>query len=319
MTLICEQNFVPLELAGERLDKVAAQLFDRFSRAELARYIAAGHLKVDGQMYKAKAKVLGGELLELQVEHESRESWDEAEAIALDVVYEDEHVLVINKPAGLVVHPGAGNRTGTLVNGLLHYRPELGGLARAGVVHRLDKDTSGVMVVAASALGFKRLSESISARTVYRAYTAVCEGRLVAGVDIDRPLGRDRHVRTRQAVRDDGKPAYTSVRVVRRFRVHTLVKARLETGRTHQIRVHMQSIGHPLLGDARYGARGRLPVAASSETIETIRGFKRQALHAQELRFGHPDTGEEVSFSAPLPADLSQLIEILRLDESQHG
>jgi 23S rRNA pseudouridine1911/1915/1917 synthase len=319
MTMIREQNHVPFELAGQRLDKVAAQLFDNFSRAELARYIGTGALVADGEHLKAKYKVLGGELLELEVERISPEAWDAAEPIALDVLYEDEHLLIINKPVGLVVHPGAGNRAGTLVNGLLHYRPALGELPRAGVVHRLDKDTSGIMVVAASGLGFKELSAAIQTRQVHRAYSAVCEGRMVAGLDIAKAIGRDPHVRTRQAVRDDGKAAFTAIRVVQRFRAQTLVSARLESGRTHQIRVHMQSIGHPLLGDSRYGARARVPLAASSETLDCIRGFKRQALHARELRFVHPGNGENVEFRAPWPADFSTLVDVLRADDDAHS
>jgi 23S rRNA pseudouridine1911/1915/1917 synthase len=314
MTMFHEHMLVPIELAGQRLDKVAAQMFDDFSRAELARFIESGDLKVDGQCLKGKHKLLGGERLELEVERANREAWDEAEPIELDLIYEDEHLLVINKPAGLVVHPGAGNRSGTLVNGLLHYRAELAQLPRAGVVHRLDKDTSGIMVVAASARGFRRLTSAIQAREIHRAYVAVSEGRMVAGADIAKPIGRDPHVRTRQAVRDDGKPAFTSVRVLERYRIHTLVKAELESGRTHQIRVHMQSIGHPLVGDSRYGARGKVPTGASQETLDCIRAFKRQALHAEQLCFLHPESDSEMTFTAPWPVDFAELVDVLRQD-----
>lgn len=305
---------VPAELAGARLDKAAAELFADFSRAELTRWINAGQLTVDGGTCKPKSKLVGGELLELQAERQIREAWHQAESLPLDLLYEDEHLVVLNKPAGLVVHPGAGNPAGTLVNALLGYRAELGNLPRAGVVHRLDKDTSGVMVVAASDVAQLRLTRMIAARRIDRFYVAVCEGRMVGGQDIDKPIGRDPHVRTRQAVREDGKPALTEVRVRERYRSHTLVDAKLHTGRTHQIRVHMSSIGYPLVGDRRYGARGKVPQGAAPQLIELIHSFPRQALHAWRLCFEHPVTLAEVDIEAPWPEDFAQLVEGLQSD-----
>lgn len=316
MSSINLQQVVPADLSGERVDRVAAALFADFSRAELSRWILAGELTVDGQTCKPKQKVAGGETLRLQAQRSVREAWQEAQPIALQVLYEDEHLLVLNKPSGLVVHPGAGNPDRTLVNGLLHHRASLKQLPRAGVVHRLDKDTSGVMVVAATELTQLRLSRMISGRKITRRYVCVCEGRMVAGQDVDAPIGRDPHVRTRQAIRDDGKPARTEFRVRERYRAHTLVNARLLTGRTHQIRVHMQSIGYPLVGDRRYGARGKVPTGASPELISLLHGFGRQALHAEQLAFEHPVTGEELSFTAAWPQDLVVLIDALREDAS---
>ncbi len=308
------QQVVPAGMAGQRIDRVAALLFADFSRAELSRWITAGELTVDGQSWKPKQKVAGGETLNLQAERTAREAWQDAQAMPLDVLYEDEHLLVLNKPPGLVVHPGAGNPDQTLVNGLLHHRAALKLLPRAGVVHRLDKDTSGVMVVAASEIAQLRLSRMIAQRKLSRSYVCVCEGRMVAGQDVDAPIGRDPHVRTRQAIREDGKTARTEFRVRERFRAHTLVDARLLTGRTHQIRVHMQSIGYPLVGDRRYGARGKVPSGADMALINLLHGFKRQALHAQELAFEHPESGAHMSFSAPWPADISVLVDALRED-----
>ena len=227
-----------------------------------------------------------------------------------EVLYEDEHVLVVNKPAGLVVHPGAGNPSNTLVNGLLHHRADLKALPRAGIVHRLDKDTSGVMVVAASPQAHQALSEAVAEREMAREYQAICEGRMIAGQDIDLPIGRDPNTRTRQAIREDGKPAYTSVRVETRFRMHTLVRATLETGRTHQIRVHAAHIGHALIGDPTYGGRRRL--AADTPGAEDAKAFKRQALHAETLGFQHPVSKENLSFTALPPADMQALSNALR-------
>ncbi len=311
---------VPPELAGQRLDKVAAQLFPDFSRTELTRWISAGSLRVDGVPAKPKVKLAGGERLELRAALEPREDWRSAEALPLNVLFEDDDVLVLDKPAGLVVHPGAGNASGTLVNALLHHRPALAALPRAGVVHRLDKDTSGVMVVAASPAAQRALTRQIAERAVHRCYVCLAEGRMVAGMNVDKPIGRDPHVRTRQAVRDDGKPAYTELRVLERLRAHTLVEAVLGTGRTHQIRVHMQSVGYPLVGDKRYGARGRVPPGAAPALIEALHGFGRQALHAWQLEFTHPVRETELlRFDAPLPDDFERLLTQLRDDVQANG
>jgi 23S rRNA pseudouridine1911/1915/1917 synthase len=297
---------------------VAAILFDEFSRALLTRWMSEGALTVDGLVVKPKTKLIGGERLALDAQAAPVEDWASAQPIEFSVLYEDEDLLVIDKPAGLVVHPGAGNPDGTLVNGLLAHRPALAGLPRAGIVHRLDKETSGLLVVAASLQAHTQLVRDLQARAIERRYLAVSEGRMVAGRDIDAPIGRDPRSRVRQAVREDGKPALTRVRVQERYRVHTLIEAQLATGRTHQIRVHLASIGYPLVGDRRYGARGRLPPGADADLIECLRTFPRQALHAWVLGLNHPASGEPLEFTAPIPGDLTQLIEALRADQAAH-
>jgi 23S rRNA pseudouridine1911/1915/1917 synthase len=310
---------VPPELAGERVDKAAAQLFDDFSRSTLRDWIAAGSLAVDGARVKPKQRLSGGERLTIDAEPVLREDWASGQPLTFRVLHEDEDLLVIDKPAGLVVHPGAGNPDRTLVNGLLARYPALSRLPRAGIVHRLDKDTSGVLLVAASTAAHTRLTRAIQAREVERKYLAVTEGRMVAGRDIDAPIGRDPRQRTRQRVRDDGKAALTRVRIRERFRLHTLLEAELATGRTHQIRVHLASIGYPLVGDRRYGARGKLPPGAAPAVIDGLKGFRRQALHARELVVVHPTTGERLTFTAPVPEDLARLIELLRRDAASRA
>lgn len=314
---IREEVSIPPELAGERVDKAAAQLLSDYSRAELTRWLGEGSLTIDGSVVKPKHKVFGGERLTLSAQRQSREDWHAAQDIALDVMFEDDDVLVLNKPAGLVVHPGAGNADGTLVNALLYHRPDLSKLARAGIVHRLDKDTSGIMVVAASPLSYQRLVLAISERSVRRRYLAVCEGVMMAGQDIDRPVGRDPRLRTRQAVREDGKPAQTQARVRDRYRAHTAVDLVLGSGRTHQIRVHMQSIGHALVGDTTYGCRRIVPEGASTETVALLQRYSRQALHATELDFKHPVSKEAMHFSAPIPKDLQALMDALTHDRDR--
>ena len=311
---LVKQHTVPPEWAGERVDKAAAALFAEFSRSELNFWLKSGELTLDGQACKPKTKLVGGELLSLHARPRERESWESAQQLDFSIVFEDEHIIVIDKPAGLVVHPGAGNPDGTLVNGLLHHREALKLLPRAGVVHRLDKDTSGLMVVAASQLGLQRLSEQVREKSMHRKYLAIAEGRMVAGQDVDAPIGRHPQQRTRQAIRDDGKPAQTRFRVEQRFRAHTLVAAELFTGRTHQIRVHLQSIGYPLVGDSRYGARRRLPAGANPELVALLQHFPRQALHAYELTFQHPEDFASVAFETPMPEDMQQLVEALAVD-----
>ncbi len=242
-----------------------------------------------------------------------------AEAIPLEVLYEDDQVFVLNKPAGLVVHPGAGNPTGTLMNGLLHLDPALDKLPRAGIVHRLDKDTSGVMVVARTLPAQTALVAQLSARDVHRQYLAVVVGALVSGGTVNGAIERHPRDRLRMAVREDGKPAVTHYRLRERFRAHTALECRLETGRTHQIRVHMAHLKHPILGDPLYGGSLRLPKASSDVLIATLRGFKRQALHAQVLEFAHPTTGAPVRCEAPLPEDMQQLLQALRDDAAAHA
>ena len=302
-----------------RIDRVAAALFDEFSRALLSQWIRDGALTVDGALVKPKVKLHGGETLRLDAELSLSEDWSAAEAVAFSVLHEDEHLLVVNKPAGVVVHPGAGTPRGTLVNGLLLRYPELAVLPRAGIVHRLDKDTSGLMLVARNAPARHALSRMLSRREVSRRYLAVVEGALEGALTIEAPIGRDPVRRTRQAVRADGRAALTRVRVLECFRAHALVEATLETGRTHQIRVHLASVHHPLVGDSRYGARRRLPPSADEETVAVLRGFSRQALHAWRLELVHPVSGRDIRLRLGPPEDLEMLIDVLRRDAERSG
>ncbi|MGO4703458.1 23S rRNA pseudouridine(1911/1915/1917) synthase RluD [Dyella sp. 2RAB6] len=318
MTTIRHEGTVPLSAAGWRFDRALAEMFPDYSRSRLAAWIKAGAVTLDGAAAPPRQLLRGGEQVRLEVELEAEVEL-EPEDIALEVVHQDEHLLVLNKPAGLVVHPGAGNAAGTLLNALLHHDPELALLPRGGIVHRLDKDTSGLMVVARSLPAHTALVEMLSRHDVERQYEAVVMGRLVAGGTVDAPIGRHMGDRLRQAVRDeeDGKRAVTHYRLRERFRAHALLQCSLETGRTHQIRVHMAHIGHPLVGDPLYGGGLRLPKGASPELVAALRGFRRQALHAERLAFVHPVSGEQLSFTVPRPADLDALVGILRADAAQ--
>ena len=291
-----QEATVPLELAGRRFDQALAEMFPEYSRSRLAEWIKAGDALLDGQPVRPRDPVRGGEAVAVNLRTRV-ETHSEAEAIALDVRYQDADVLVIDKPAGLVVHPGAGNPRGTMVNALLHLDPALAELPRAGIVHRLDKDTSGLMVVARSLRAHSSLIEQLSGREVHRQYLAVVVGPMIAGGTVDAPIGRHPTDRIRQAVvkEGQGKQAVTHYRVRERFRAHTLVECRLETGRTHQIRVHMAYAKHPLIGDPLYGGSFKLPKAATPELVEALRGFRRQALHAEKLSFRHPVSGEAVT------------------------
>ena len=310
---------VPPELAGERADRAAARLFASHSRTALARWLKSGALTVNGEAVKPNLLLSGGEQLTLKPQPVPVEDWRSPQAVHFAVVHEDEDMLVIDKPAGLVVHPGAGNPDGTLVNGLLRHRPALGALPRAGIVHRLDQHTSGLLVVAASHLAHQRLVRAVSEHRLFRRYVGVAEGVMTGGQIIDKPLGRDPFQRTKQRVRGDGRQARTKIGVLARFRAHTQFTAELETGRTHQIRVHMASIGHPLVGDKGYGARGRLPRAPHPEVLLTLRNFSRQALHAAELALDHPTGGERRRFHSPPPRDMAELIAVLRQDLEAHA
>ena len=320
MTTIRHEAEVPLSAAGRRFDQSLAEMFPDYSRSRLSGWIKSGSVTLDGQQVASRHLLRGGEHVRLEVELEV-EVTSAPQAIALDIVYEDEHLLVLNKPAGLVVHPGAGNSAGTLLNGLLHHNPQLAELPRAGIVHRLDKDTSGLMVVARTLPACTALIDLLSRHEVERQYEAVVMGTMVAGGTVDEPIGRSMGDRLRQAVRDeeDGKRAVTHYRLRERFRAHSLLQCQLETGRTHQIRVHMAHIGHPLIGDPLYGGGLKLPKGASEELTATLRGFRRQALHAEKLSFVHPISGEALTFSAERPADQRELIEALRTDLAVHG
>ncbi len=302
---------IPEELAGQRLDRALAALFPEYSRSRLKSWLLAGALRVDGDSPRPRDPVSGGETVELSIEPEAQVT-AEAEPMSLDVVFEDEALMVINKPAGLVVHPGAGNFSGTLMNGLLHHAPQLEELPRAGIVHRLDKDTTGLLLIAKSLQSHTALVRALADREIERHYVAVCAGVLTGGGTIDEPIGRHRQDRKRMCVRDDGRPAVTHYTVKERFAAHTYINVKLETGRTHQIRVHFAHRRHALVGDPVYGGRLALPKGASDDVISMLRRFRRQALHAAKLGFAHPGSGEALQFEAPLPDDFSALIEVLR-------
>nr|WP_298380650.1 23S rRNA pseudouridine(1911/1915/1917) synthase RluD [uncultured Halomonas sp.] len=307
---------IPETMVGMRLDQAAAELFPDFSRERLKSWIKQGDLVLNGAQAKPKDKVYGGERLSLQAVLEEETRWV-AQAIALDIVFEDDDVLVVNKPPGLVVHPAAGNPDGTLLNAVLHHCPALAAIPRAGIVHRLDKDTSGLMVVAKTLPAQTSLVEQLQARSVSREYDAVVIGVMTAGGTVDAPIGRHPKDRKRQAVTASGKPAVTHYRVAERFRGHTHVRCKLETGRTHQIRVHMAYKRFPLIGDALYSGRFKLPAGASDTLKEILREFPRQALHARKLAFIHPRNGKSMAFRAQLPDDLLMLLDYLRTDSEE--
>jgi len=304
---------IPAVCAGMRLDQALAELLPHYSRNRLQQWLKAGQLRVDGAIRRPRDPVVGGEVVsgELTLETETTAL---AQDIPLTVLYEDADLLVVNKPAGLVAHPAAGNRDGTLVNALLHHAPELATLPRAGLVHRLDKDTTGLLVVARSLRAHTALVEQLQARAIEREYLAVVNGVPVAGGAVNAPIGRHPVDRQRMAVTPGGKPAVTHYRVLRRFRAHALLRVKLETGRTHQIRVHMAHIRWPLLGDPVYGGRLRVPPGATGRCLETIQQFHRQALHAERLALTHPVTGERLEWQAEVPADLAELIAVLAED-----
>ena len=307
---------VPPESGGQRLDQAAAQLFPSHSRSRLQGWIKDGQLTVDGKKIRPRDIVYGGELLALDAEREVQGEW-QPEAIDLDILYEDHALLVINKPAGLVVHPAAGHQDGTLLNALLHHCPELATVPRAGIVHRLDKDTTGLMVVAKTLEAQTDLVIQLQNRTVTREYECVVVGVMTAGGKVDQPIARHGTNRQKMAVVAGGKEAISHYRVISRFRAHTHVKVKLETGRTHQIRVHMSHIHFPLVGDQTYGGRLRIPAGASPELISMLRSFPRQALHARRLELEHPDDNRPMHWEAPLPQDMQDLLALLREDGEQ--
>ena len=304
---------IPADLAGQRFDQILPRLFRGYSRAYLAGEVRGGRITLDGGNVPPRTLVRGGETVEWQHAEEPAIG-DQPEAIDLAVVFEDEHLIVLDKPAGLVVHPGAGNRTGTLLNALLHHDPGLARIPRAGIVHRLDKDTSGLLVVARSLPAHTALTRMLAAREIHRRYAAVVDGVPVAGGTVDAPIDRHPSDRLRRAVREGGRPAVTHYRVRERFRAHALLQCELESGRTHQIRVHMAHAGFPLVGDPLYGKGLRLPRGAMPELVEALRGFRRQALHAERLAFAHPVIGKAMAFDADPPRDLLDLLAALRED-----
>ncbi len=306
---------IPGELAGQRLDQALAQMFPEHSRSRLKSWLLAGAIQVDGASRRPRDRVDGGEQVELRIEP-AVSVRSEPEPMSLEVVFEDKSLLVVNKPAGLVVHPGAGNTSGTLMNGLLYQVPSLAELPRAGIIHRLDKDTSGLLLVAKTLPAHTALVRLLAERRVSRRYLAVCNGALTGGGTIDAPIGRHPVDRTRMSVRDNGKPAVTHYTVLERFGAHTYINVVLATGRTHQIRVHFAHRRHALVGDPVYGGRLALPAGASDRLIAALRRFRRQALHATGLELAHPISAEPLAFEVPPPDDFQNLIGVFREDVS---
>ena len=311
-------NRVKESQLGQRLDQAIAELFADFSRSRLKEWLLDGKVQVNGEVVtKPRVKVMGGEEITVLAELEDEERW-EAQDIPLNIVYEDDDIIVIDKPRDLVVHPGAGTPDGTVLNGLLYHYPPIAEVPRAGIVHRLDKDTTGLMVVAKTVPAQTRLVRALQKRDITREYEAIAIGTMTAGGRVEKPIGRHSTKRTLMAVNELGKPAVTHYRVAEHFREHTRIRLRLETGRTHQIRVHMSYLQHPLLGDVAYGGRARIPKGASDALAEMIRAFDRQALHAVMLKFEHPMTGEKLEFHAPVPDDMVAITEALREDTKLH-
>jgi 23S rRNA pseudouridine1911/1915/1917 synthase len=302
---------IPTRMTGERLDASLAEMLPDFSRSKITAWIKSGDALMNGKNFKPKDKVSGNEIVDLTLNQKQSNDWA-AEEIPLNIVYEDEDIIVINKQFGLVTHPGAGNWSGTLANALLYYDPALSSLDRAGIVHRLDKNTSGLMVIARNEKSQKYLVEQLQNHSVDREYSAIVYGHMIAGGTVDEPIGRDPKDRVKQAVSMSGKDATTHYRAIERFKSHTHVKAILETGRTHQIRVHLSHVGHSLIGDPMYGGRVRFPKKASVELKDVLLNFKRQALHSKKLTLTHPISGELMSWKAPLPDDMLGLLEVLK-------
>ncbi|HAS8351276.1 TPA: 23S rRNA pseudouridine(1911/1915/1917) synthase RluD [Vibrio vulnificus] len=303
---------------GQRLDQALAELFPDYSRSRIKEWILDDRVQVNGRLVnKPKEKMLGGEQISIDalIDEDMR---FEPQNLPLNIVYEDDDILVINKPRDFVVHPGAGNPDGTVLNALLYHYPDIADVPRAGIVHRLDKDTTGLMVVAKTVPAQTRLVESLQLREITREYEAVANGRMTAGGKVEEPISRHPTKRTHMAVNPMGKPAVTHYRVMEHFRAHTRLRLRLETGRTHQIRVHMAHINHPLVGDQLYGGRPRPLKGASDEFRDALREFDRQALHATMLRLYHPITGIQMEWHAPIPDDMVKLIEVLKSDAQEH-
>lgn len=301
---------IPERMTGERIDAAIARMLPEYSRSKITTWIKAGDVLINRRKFKPKDRAKGDEVVEVTLKQSENIRWI-AEDIPLEVVFEDDDIIVINKSVGLVTHPGAGNWKGTLANGLLAYDSELFKLDRAGIVHRLDKNTSGLMVVARSEKAQKNLVEQLQTHTVSREYSAIVYGHMISGGSVDEPIGRDSRDRIKQAVTESGKHALTHYRVIDRFAHHTHVKAILETGRTHQIRVHLSHIGYSLIGDPMYGGKIRFPKKADEALKDALKGFKRQALHAKKLTIVHPISGETMSWKVPLPDDMLTLLDVL--------
>jgi 23S rRNA pseudouridine1911/1915/1917 synthase len=312
------EGIISDESGGLRLDQALAQLFSDYSRGQITKWIKAGYVQVNDKVLRPRDSVMGGERVVIDAEIEVVDDTWIAEAINLDIIYEDDDVIILNKSAGMVVHPGAGNHDGTLVNALLHHAPQLEGVPRAGIVHRIDKGTTGLLMIAKNLQAHNSLVNQLQERTVLREYQAISMGVMTAGGTIDEPIGRHPVDRKRQAVTGSGKHAVTHYRVVQRYRAHTHVRCKLETGRTHQIRVHMAHARYPLLGDPVYGGRIRLPKGASEATKAALQGFRRQALHAGSLGFIHPGSEQEVSWQVDMPEDMLDMLAVLAKDRKEN-
>ena len=299
------------EDAGERLDSVIAREFTQFSRAHIQKWIKDGKLLLDGEIVKPKQPLKINQFISVEALEEPTLE-DGPEDIPLEIIFEDDDIIIINKQPGLVVHPGAGNQTGTLVNALLHHDEELSFLPRAGIVHRLDKDTSGIMVVTKNEFSYLNLVSQLKERKVNRHYLAIVVGEPLSGLTINEPIGRHPKLRTKQAVTEAGKEAITNFKIKERMGGYTLLNVSLETGRTHQIRVHLAFINFPILGDSVYGGRKKFVAGTTEAEKKEILKFPRQALHAEKLEFIHPTSGKSVNYSAKTPKDLTQLIELLK-------
>ena len=302
---------IPERMTGNRIDSSLSEMLPDYSRSKITAWIKSGDALIKQKSFKPKDKVIGNEVIYLTINSKQSNNWI-AEKIPLNIFYEDEDIIIVNKQFGLVTHPGAGNWNGTLANALLYYDPSLSTLDRVGIVHRLDKNTSGLMVIARNEKSQKYLVEQLQNHSVSREYSALVYGHMIAGGTIDEPIGRDPKDRVKQAVLTSGKDAVTHYRAIDRFKSHTHVKAILETGRTHQIRVHLSHIGHSLIGDPVYGGRVRFPKKASDELKQALLNFKRQALHSKKLTLNHPISGELMSWKAPLPDDMQELLEALK-------
>jgi 23S rRNA pseudouridine1911/1915/1917 synthase len=307
---------IPADHSGQRLDQALAALLPDYSRSRLKTWIESGAVQVDGQVRRPKDKVFGGEAIEVNATLEQAVA-AEPQSIPVDLVHEDKHVFVVNKPAGLVVHPGAGNPDRTLQNALLALDPRLAELPRAGIVHRLDKETSGLLVIARTLKAHTALVRMLEERVIHREYEAICKGVMTAGGTVDAPIDRHPAERVKMAVRQGGRESVTHYRVIKRYRANTHVRVQLETGRTHQIRVHLSHIGYPIVGDRVYGGRLGMPKGATEELRVALREFPRQALHAARLKFEHPVTGRAIECTAPLPYDMVQLLGVLARDAAQ--
>lgn len=306
---------IPIRFKGERLDFALSKLLPDYSRSKITNLIRSGDALINQNIFKPKDKVNGNEIVHLTFKQNKNISWA-SEDIHLNIAYEDEDIIVINKPFGLVTHPGAGNLSGTLANGLLHYDKKLLELDRAGIVHRLDKNTSGLMVVAKNMKSQKFLVEQLQNHHVERQYSAIVYGHMISGGIVNKKIGRDSKDRLKQSVSDSGKEAITHYRVIDRFKSHTHVKVILETGRTHQIRVHLSHIGHPLVGDPAYGGRTRFPKKACQELKGVLKSFNRHALHSKKLSLVHPASRELMTWKIDLPDDMKELLSVLKKYDS---